>query len=105
MKREDFLERKDALLHEVQKIHDSIKELETQYINESELFQFQIGEKVRVIKRNKTEEGFVVGKYVSRNGRAVLSLKRCRKDGGISQLDLPPYFPELGDRIEKIESV
>lgn len=103
MKKEEYVKRREELLHEIRVINDQIRNLEIQYIKESELNQFTVGEKVRVIKsRSGVEYGFVVGAKAGAGGGLLLLLKKCKKDGTMSKRDLD-YIPAFGDRVEKIK--
>lgn len=103
MKKEEYVKRREELLHEIRVINDQIRNLEIQYIKESELNQFTVGEKVRVIKsRSGVEYGFVVGAEAGAGGGLLLLLKKCKKDGTMSKRDLD-YIPAFGDRVEKIK--
>ena len=103
MKKEEYVKRREELLHEIRVINDQIRKLEIQYINESVLNQFTVGEKVRVIKsRSGVEYGFVVGAEAGAEGGLALLLKKCKKDGTMSKRDLN-YIPAVGDIVEKIK--
>lgn len=103
MKKDEYVKRREELLHEIRVIKDQIRKLEIQYINESALSQFTVGEKVRVIKsRSGVEYGFVVGAEVGAEGGLALLLKKCKKDGTMSKRDLN-YIPAVGDIVEKIK--
>ena len=103
MKKEEYVKRREELMHEIRVIKNHIRKLEIQYIKESELNQFTVGEKVRVIKsRSGVEYGFVVGAKAGAGGGLLLLLKKCKKDGTMSKRDLD-YIPAFGDRVEKIK--
>ena len=102
MKKEEYVKRREELMREICVIKNQIHKLEIQYINESALNQFTVGEKVRVVKsRSGVEYGFVIGAEVNSAGEPVLRLKKCKKDGSMSKLDLY-YISEAGDKVEKI---
>ena len=78
MKKEEYVKRREELLHEIRVIKDQIRNLEIQNKNESALNQFTVGEKVRVIKsRSGVEYGFVVGAEAGAEGGLALLLKMC----------------------------
>ena len=102
MDKKEYLNLKQQMLHEILQIKNQLHKLDVQYINESNLSTFTVGEKVRVVKsRSGGEYGFVIGAEVNSAGEPVLRLKKCKKDGSMSKLDLY-YIPEAGDKVEKI---
>lgn len=80
------------------------KELESQYIRESELNnKFGYGEKVLVRKDKETFYAFVVGLEITHDGEIRLELIKAKKDGTPSKNLHMYYFPECGHTVEKIE--
>lgn len=78
------------------------KELNLQYIRESELNKFNYGEKVLVRKGKETLYAFAMGCEIY-DGEIRLILKKVKKDGTPAQNLRVYYHPEYGDKIEKIE--
>ena len=79
------------------------KELNLQYIRESELNKFNYGEKVRVRKGKETLYAFAMGCEIEYDGEIRLILKKVKKDGTPAQNLRVFYHPECGDKVEKIE--
>ena len=79
------------------------KELNLQYIRESELNKFNYGEKVLVRKGKETCYAFAMGCEIENNGDIRLILKKVKKDGTPAQNLRVFYYPEWGHKVEKIE--
>ena len=79
------------------------KELNLQYIRESELNKFNYGEKVRVRKGEETLYAFAMGCEIEYDGEIRLILKKVKKDGTPAQNLRVFYHPKYGDKVEKIE--
>ena len=101
MKKEEYIRRLKELNDRILQLQNEKKTLEYQYVKESELNSFIIGEKVLVRKRGEVLYAFVVG-YEIIQDEVILVLNKCKKDGTPAKNLRVYYYPQLGDKVEKI---
>ena len=103
MKKEEYIKRLKEISDWFLKLEREKKELNLQYIRESELNKFNYGEKVLVRKGKETCYAFAMGCEIENNGDIRLILKKVKKDGTPAQNLRVFYYPEWGHKVEKIE--
>lgn len=103
MTKEEYIRKLEDFNRRFLELEREKKELNLQYIRESELNKFKYGEKVIVHKGKETLYAFVMGCEIENNGEIRLILKKVKKDGTPAQNLRVYYHPEYGDKIEKIE--
>lgn len=103
MKKEEYIKRLKEISDRFLKLEREKKELNLQYIRESELNKFNYGEKVLVRKGKETCYAFAMGCEIENNGDIRLILKKVKKDGTPAQNLRVFYYPEWGHKVEKIE--
>ena len=103
MEKEEYIKRLKEIHDRFLKLEREKKELNLQYIRESELNKFNYGEKVRVRKGKETLYAFAMGCEIEYDGEIRLILKKVKKDGTPAQNLRVFYHPECGDKVEKIE--
>lgn len=103
MKKEEFISKLNDINDRCWKLQREKDELKAQYIRESKLGKFNYGEKVLVRKGKETCYAFAMGCEIESNGEIRLILKKVKKDGTPAQNLRIYYYPEWGDKVEKIE--
>lgn len=103
MEKEEYIRKLKDIKDRYLKLEREKKELNLQYIRESELNKFNYGEKVRVRKGKETLYAFAMGCEIEYDGEIRLILKKVKKDGTPAQNLRVFYHPEYGDKVEKIE--
>lgn len=102
MTKEEYIEKMSNFNRRFLELEREKKELNLQYIRESELNKFNYGEKVIVHKGKETSYAFAMGCEIY-DGEIRLILKKVKKDGTPAQNLRVYYHPEFGDKVEKIE--
>ena len=102
MEKEEYIKRLKEIHDRFLKLEREKKELNLQYIRESELNKFNYGEKVIVRKGKETLYAFAMGCEIEYDGGIRLILKKAKKDGTPAQNLRVFYNPKWGDIVEKI---
>ena len=103
MEKEDYIRKLQDFNRRFLELEREKKELNLQYIRESELNKFNYGEKVRIRKGKETLYAFAMGCEIEYDGEIRLILKKVKKDGTPAQNLRVFYHPKYGDKVEKIE--
>ena len=102
MEKEEYIRKLQDFNRRFLELEREKKELNLQYIRESELNKFNYGEKVIVHKGKETLYAFAMGCEIEYDGEIRLILKKAKKDGTPAQNLRVFYHPEWGDIVEKI---
>ena len=103
MEKEEYIRKLQDFNRRFLELEREKKELNLQYIRESELNKFNYGEKVLVRKGKETCYAFAMGCEIENNGDIRLISKKVKKDGTPAQNLRVFYYPEWGHKVEKIE--
>lgn len=102
----EFKKRRNEIYEEISKLEQERKEMDNAYIQEHT--PFMVGDKVQVTARwngGKPILGYVVGFRLSYNLEVEPILKKVKKDGTMSTMNLHLYGGEQIDLVEPINNL
>ena len=96
----EYIENKKKIEDQIRDLRQQLRSLESEYIESNRLFKD--GEKVKVTNTSNGKErfAFVYGYTIRSNYKLKSNLKKCKKDGTMSKVDLFLYYTDIVSSIK-----
>lgn len=100
MTKSEYIENKQKIKNQITDLRQKLKSLESQYIEANRLFKD--GEKVKVTDTSNGNErfAFVNGYKIAFKAKLKPLLKKCKKDGTISQVNDFLHYTDIVNSIK-----